>query len=411
MSQSTASAAKCNLYAANSQWSSRPADERFWTLLEARDVCKAYADVAEERTVDFGVEALMYDAGDNLCLTLDGGKGRRLATLTNWGFGQLCRLAGAPADYLRQLPVHVAATCIDAGLDRHFAGRDDMSKKVLLHGGDVPAVRCLTSEKYNRFWNWEVFERLLGLETDGWRVPPARPAEKNDPRTRVATEADVLRNRSGGGGLAVQVGSLIAPAGVYASDHDMFAFLVNEECRIDDGSDGGLSRGFFVQNSEVGASALRVTCFHYRHVCGNHIVWDASNVVEVSVRHVGDVAGRFHVEMAQAVGEYLKASAEKESARVRRARSLELGTSKDDVLDAVFKAVVGKRRNGLPSGLNMKQLGSAYDLAEVHADTDGSPRSVWGYVNGLTRLSQQTAYTDERTFLDRAAAAVLAVAM
>ena len=50
---------------------------------------------------------------------------------------------------------------------------------------------------------------------------------------------------------------MIAPAGIYASDHDMFAFLVNEEYRIDDGSDGGLARGFFVQNSEVGPRPSR----------------------------------------------------------------------------------------------------------------------------------------------------------
>src|SRR5262249_38061834 len=160
-------------------------------------------------------------------------------------------------------------------------------------------------------------------------------------------------------GLGIKPGDPIAPAGIYASDHDMFAFLVNEEYRIDDGSDGGLSRGFFVQNSEVGASALRVTFFHYRHVCGNHIVWDASNVIEVAVRHVGDVAGRFHVELAGAVGKYLAASADDETERVRRARSFTLGATKDEVLDAVFKAVSGGRRAGLPSGLNMKQLGAA----------------------------------------------------
>jgi hypothetical protein len=36
---------------------------------------------------------------------------------------------------------------------------------------------------------------------------------------------------------------------------------------------------------------------------------------------------------------------------------------------------------------------------------------VWGYVNGLTRLSQTTAYADDRNFLDRAASGVLALAV
>lgn len=399
-----------NLFAANGQWASRPADERFWSLADAHAACKTYADTAEEREVDFGAEVMVAD-GDNLLLTLDGGRGEKTAALTNWGFSQVARLAGAPAEYLRKLPADLAARCVEAGLDNHFAGRDGMTCKALVHAGGTPVLRAMTSEKYTRFWNHEVFDRLLGLEAGGWRVPPARPARGDDPRARPATESDVLGRKTAGGGLAVSVGDPIAPAGVYASDHDMFAFLVNEEYRIDDGSDGGLSRGFFVQNSEVGASALRVTFFHYRHVCGNHIVWDASNVIEVAVRHVGDVAGRFHVELAASVGKMLAASAADETARVRRARSLELGATKDEVLDAVFKAVAGGRRAGLPSGLNFKQLAAAYDVADLHADTDGSPRTVWGYANGLTRMSQQTGYADDRNFLDRAAAGVLALAV
>ena len=402
--------AKSNLYAAHGQWATRPADERFWTLAEARETCKAYADTAEEVEVDFGAEVLLHDDND-LCLTLDGGKGYKTATMTHWGFSQLARMAGAPAEYLRKLPAHLAGQCIDAGLDTHFAGRDAMTCKALVHSNGSTVLRSLTSERYSRFWNWEVFDRLLGLEQGGWRVPPARPAKAGDPPARVATEADCLTRNSKGGGLSVTPGSMIAPAGIYASDHDMFAFLVNEEYRIDDGSDGGLARGFFVQNSEVGASALKVTFFHYRHVCGNHIVWDASNIIEVAVRHIGDVAGRFHIELGGAVDKYLNASASEETARVLRARQMELGSTKDAVLDSVFKAIAGSRRNGLPSGMNLKQLGSAYDLAEQHVDTDGSPRTVWGYVNGLTRLSQQTGYTDDRMFLDRAGAAILALAI
>ena len=97
---------KSSLYAAHGQWANRPADERFWTLSEARETCKAYADTAEEVEVDFGVEALMHDE-DNLCLTLDGGKGTKLATMTHWWFSQLARMAGAPAEYFRKLKFKV----------------------------------------------------------------------------------------------------------------------------------------------------------------------------------------------------------------------------------------------------------------------------------------------------------------
>jgi len=125
-------------------------------------------------------------------------------------------------------------------------------------------LRALTSEQYKRIWNWEVVERLLPLQERGWRVPQARPAFPDQPGARPATEADILDDA--GFGLSVKVGDMIAPAGLYASAHDMFAFLINEQKRIKDGTEEGLSRGIFFENSEVGDKALRCTTFLYRHV-------------------------------------------------------------------------------------------------------------------------------------------------
>ena len=53
----------------------------------------------------------------------------------------------------------------------------------------------------------------------------------------------------------MKLGDLIAPAGIYASDHDMFAFMVNEDARIDDGSDEGIdvARGGTVRRGGQGA--------------------------------------------------------------------------------------------------------------------------------------------------------------
>jgi len=84
----------------------------------------------------------------------------------------------------------------------------------------------MTSEKYTRIWNWEIADRLNEMVEKGWRVPPARPAMPNQPGTRPATVQDVL---DVAGFLSVNLGDPIAPAGLYASDHDMFAFLVFEK--------------------------------------------------------------------------------------------------------------------------------------------------------------------------------------
>ena len=223
----------------------------------------------------------------------------------------------------------------------------------------------------------------------------------NQPGTRAATEADCLEVRMSG--LGIKPGDLIAPAGLYASDHDCFIFMVNEESRIDDGSDGGLSRGFFVTNSEVGASALKITKFLYRHVCGNHIVWDAKDVQELRIVHRGSNDRRFGYRFQYELRQYAGESAAKDQARVTAAKGTLLGTTKDEVIDKLFGMKL------LPKA----RLEAAYEHACQESDlrsTGTSPRSVWGMVQGVTALSQKEAFTDARVELDRAAGKILSIA-
>jgi hypothetical protein len=51
-----------------------------------------------------------------------------------------------------------------------------------------------------------------------------------------------------------------------------------------------------------------------------------------------------------------------------------------------------------------KQATDAYQLAE---EFEMHPRSLWGYVQGLTHLSRRTPWQDQRFTLDRAAGRLL----
>lgn len=383
-----------NLFTASNQWATRPDDERFWTVKEAHDACKAYRETAREaKQVPFS--SLRVEAVNSELKLI--GKKETPARLTNWAFGQLSQRAGAPAGYLRTLPATLAAQNINHGL----AHKTDGTANLLLHTNGGWLVRAFLSDDYRRIWNYEVLSRCEGLVDEGWKVPPARPAFGGSHNVRPATEADVLENNEGGWGLSVNVGDLIAPAGVYASDHDCFVFLVNTSKRIQDGTEGGLSRGVFITNSEVGAASLRITRFFFRHVCGNHIVWDASKVVDLRLRHVGRARGKF-VRAFQAEVQWVDdASASDEEAKIRAAQRFIIADTKENVLDQLF----GKKA----LGLSRKSIESAYELAEDHHE-DGDPRSAWGIAQGLTRLSQQTPYQDERDRLDRAAGKVIQVA-
>lgn len=376
------------LYKASYQWANRPADERFASIREMYDACKQYADASTEVN---GVKYSTLRAEASNGEVLLTGKKNVPVHMSHWAFGQLAARVGAPASYLRELPATLAAQNINHGLAKRG---DDMGEaSMLLHRNGSLVLRALTSEIYSRFWNHEICERLLDAESYGWQVPPARPALSNQPGTRPATESDVLRGRESG--LSIQVGDSIAPAGLYASDHDMFAFLVNERARIEDNSTGGLARGIFVINSEVGAKQFEIWRFLYRFVCGNHIVWGASQVESISIRHVGDIRGKIYGKIHAAMRTYADDSASEETAVIKTAQSRVLGAKKDEVLDFIF----GKRI------LSRKQAGLAYDA--VQPDVDGDPRTLWGFTQGITRLSQATGYADDRLTLDAAAGKVL----
>ena len=158
------------------------------------------------------------------------GKTNVPAKFTHYSFGQIASRVKAPPSYLRELPATLAAQNLNYGL----ANQKDpeASAKLLIHRNGDMLVRCFTSAKYQRIWNYEVSNQLQGLQEFGWRVPPARPAGLDNERTRIATEADCLVDRKFGS-LSVKPGDTIAPAGLYASDRDMFVFMVNENAMLE----------------------------------------------------------------------------------------------------------------------------------------------------------------------------------
>lgn len=382
------------LFAASRQWATRPADQRFQSLTQMLKVCKDYARTAVTKTglyKDLRVEAVDKQGQPSGIGTQPRtslrliGRSDIPAKLTHWSFGQLSARAGAPASYLRTLPATLAAQNLNHGLKQIADEDKDRPAQLLFHQNGGVLLRAITSERYTRIWNWEVVERLIPLEALGWGHP--RP---------------------------IQLKGDEDPA-LYASDHDMFVFLVNESNRIKDGTSEGLARGFFVENSEVGASAFKLTTFLYRYVCQNHIVWDTSGVSQIRLRHVGVADERFRPMLEVELRKYADSSASDEEAIITRARKKIIGQTKEEVLDAIF----GKRI----AELSRRRIDSAYNLAEAH-DEDGDPKSVWGMVQGITRLSQQQqriagegqqlsfqpssgAFADQRTQLDRAAGKVL----
>lgn len=382
-----------DLNTASTQWANRPDDERFSTpeeLLAAvqnRKACDAEVEIAGD-----SLDVVDRDTDLALVYRPVNAEAPTSAALTAWSFQQVCTRVKAPAAYLATLPTYKAADLLSYGLTK-LSGEGVCN--VLVNGGGT--VRSLMSDSYERVWDVAIAERLIELRDAGWRVPPARPAREGQAGARAATEADVLSTRGGGGGLYINVGDMIAPAGLYAGDRDLFAFMVNEDARLEDGTPGGLSRGFFIENSEVGAKGLRVTSYLYRHVCGNHIVWGAENVRTLAVRHVGMGPEAFWRGLEDRVRSYMESGFSADEARIKAAQRFTLGDGRDKVADFLYsRSLLGKR-----AALK------AYDRAEQDGET---PTTAWGLAQGITRLSQDLTNADRRNELDKAAGRIIDLA-
>lgn len=359
------------LMQASNEWSNRPADQRYSSLNDLHAACVHFHDIARTATRPYkGLQIVMGHNGVQAVPMLQGERGA--AGFTHWSFGQLAARVGAPAHYLRTLPAANAVADMNHGLQsyRHsvIPTDDDANASLLFTQNGGLTLQAATSTKYTRIWNDDITRRLLRLPRE-WQPAPA---------------------------------AFDGSRGLYASDHDLFAFMVDNDRRIfERDANGGLGRGFFVTNSMVGAASFAVTTFMFEYVCGNHRVWGASGVQELRIRHIGNADERAFAELSVELTRYADASAADDEAKVSVMRRTLLGATKDEVLDKVF----GLR---IPD-LSRRLIGEAYDKAVERVDWYGAPNSVWGLTGGLTEIARDLPHADERVKLDRAAGKVMAI--
>lgn len=360
------------LMEASRQWSTRPDDERFTDLHSMLTHLRTMRTHSREAVTSSRSLRAVPTGEGHKGLVIEGPNGNPVAP-SNYAFGQLAQLAGAPAGYLRTLPAPVAADCINYGL--HYQ-RDVADVGVLLQrdpmGEGLPQLRAATGPKYGRIWNADIVAGLVRQFGDGLSG-----------RFRVPGEF----------GHAVDVTK--ANTTLFASDRDMFVFLADEENRIEmpgrrDGKTGSLARGFFVWNSEVGAATFGVKTFLFDYVCCNRIVWGAQGVEEIKIRHTSCAPDRFVQEITPALEAYTKSS----QAGVIHA----LEDARAHRLDNVDKFLAERFGKG---------VGERVKLA--HMADEGRPiETAWDAVTGATAYARSIKHQDARVELETEAGKILA---
>jgi len=200
----------------SSEWFSRPDDERHLSLTELYAAVRARADRATARTLE--TRALRIEASrDNPeCLTLVvPGRDEPVAP-THWSYGQLCSLVGAPASYMRQLPAPLAGINLQHGLLSH---RAELVKTLEADDGRVE-LRAVTGPDYGRIWDHELVDAVVRIAGNGtgdtrWKVPGLLDwsTMTHNPFVEVTKDTTTL----------------------YASDRDVFLFLVDDAHPIEAG--------------------------------------------------------------------------------------------------------------------------------------------------------------------------------
>jgi hypothetical protein len=187
---------------------------------------------------------------------------------------------------------------------------------------------------------------------------------------------------------------------LYASDRDVFLFLVDdahpiEAGKLPNGDPDLYFRGFYCWNSEVGSKTLGIASFYLRAVCQNRCIWGAEGFEEISIRHSKFAANRFAHEAAPALERFATSSPVPFMAGIRAARERVVAHTDEDRQGLL-------RKRGFSKGDTDKIIATVLD-EEGHP-----PASIFDFVQGITALARNKPQQDGRLELEGRAAKLLA---
>ncbi len=369
-------------FTVSSQWMRRPADQRFTSLNALFEHRLAEAEASRADTVDSRKIAVVSHAEnpDKLALKITTENGSLIdATPTHYSFGQACRLVGAPASYLRDLPGKLAGINLQYGFATH---RAELLKSYV--NTDTGELKALTGPDYGRIYDHELVDAIRQFAGDGtsgmWKVPGTLGMGGHNPHVDVTKENTTL----------------------YASDRDVFLFLVDDTHPIEigklpNGSPDLVFRGFYAWNSEVGDKSFGIASMLMRGVCQNRILWGTQNFEQVVIRHTKFAPSRFAEEIAPALTKYAEGSADYVQQGIQAAMDAQVASNKED-------------RYAFLKGRGFSKKASTAIIQRVLDEEDREPTSVWDFVQGITAHARSLPNADTRVQMERVAGQLMAKA-
>jgi hypothetical protein len=367
----------------SSEWFNRPDDERYLSLTDLHNSVRARSQRSRTRIVEserIRVEASRDDA-ERLMLMLPDAEAP--VAPTHWSFGQLASLVGAPAAYLRQLPAPLAVINLQYGLTSH---RAEQVKTLEIENGRLE-LRAVTGPDYGRIFDHELVEAVQKIAGNGtgdarWKVPGVLDWSTGiySPNVDITKDTTTL----------------------YASDRDVFLFLVDdlnpiEAGRLPNGDPDLFFRGFYCWNSEVGSRTLGIASFYLRAVCQNRNLWGVEDFEEITIRHSKYAASRFAAEAEPALIQFAESSPMPFVNGIKAAR--ERIVARDD-----------QDRDGFLRKRGFSKAETTKIIETVLAEEGRPPESIFDFVQGITRVARDKQHQDVRLEMEGKAKKLLDLA-
>jgi len=367
----------------SNQWMNRPDDQRFTDLSSLRDQVALWEAQSTAKSVLPREIRAIYDNHnpDYLGFAVDD----TIVEPSNWGFDQIARLAQAPTSYLRTLPGPLAAVNLNYGLA--VADQKEVSAYVREPETGGTLLRGMTSPKYGRIHDREVVDAVMKVAGNGtgdtrWKVPGCIDWS-SEFGVAYNPEVDITKDNTT----------------LYASDRDVFMFLVDdrnpiEVGKLSDGSPDLMFRGFYTWNSEVGCRTFGFASMYLRGVCQNRNLWGVEGFNEIVFKHTNGAPGRFLKEAEPALMAFADGASNKLVAGVKAAKQAIVAKDDEERLDFLGKY-----------GFSQKQ---ATRVVDQHLLEEGTkPESLWDFSQGITALARQEALQEARLKLEQIAGKML----
>lgn len=340
-----------NLSKASRQLFARPDDERFSSLADLATFCRRQKELSTDRWIP---PQRLRPQADSERLTLVLGTDGAFA-LNHWSFSQLCTMHGVSKDTLNRLSPETASRALEETMPSGVKPLQILTTH--------ETVRSIHGVSYSRLWSADVVTMLQEFAVD-FQLPPV-----------------------GGNGAT----------GLYGGEQDLFAFLIDPAGWAEIGGEA-FAPGFFVWNSEVGKASVGISTFWFQAICQNHIVYEATEIVEFSRKHTGKV----HESLAE-IRRIVEALVEKRDARkdgfaslMGRAMQTKLGDNAEEVEKLLAK-------HGFGRALAARAVALAHEQR--------SRFTIFSVVDALTRMAGELTNAGERTEADEKASRLLGLAV